>query len=350
MRKDFEKLFQATHPLRMLASEIATYQCTQAQKDGFFSATPPPYNFLANGWVDNYKPPLPPIGCPLEIAKWKFAGQAINCCLAQGFNEESLSNKGLSLLFDPLVDAVLYANMGGGGKIQLRPTVIVLSDYSAIWDADIKLIGYGGSDWGEEEARSIFNLSKSTSTTEINLWDCICEGDSWRTHPDKIQAEIRRRNILIWNFMPFFRGGADSTGASGLPKNCANWKNVCWRLLLKFVLAIAASQIVLAVNKNEMIDVKRKKVSEKFEKEEVEKLKEIVSAKYPIWSVSDGVELQSCERPNIFSINHPCVWKDGKGNPRKTKTGDSLDHSTELIEEILKLPSPIDVLDKPVDE
>src|ERR1039458_6840062 len=144
--------------LRELAKKIAQYGCQAAHKDYFFSAAPPPYNFLANGEANAYTP-LSPIECPLRIAEWKFPGPSLNCCLERGFNDSPEPNphsglRGLSLLFDPLVDAALAANTGislGGFAPQSGATVIVLTDYGAIWDKTIKVIGYTRPDWGEDE-------------------------------------------------------------------------------------------------------------------------------------------------------------------------------------------------------
>src|ERR1017187_7024571 len=89
LRTDFEKHFKLTGssvPLRGLAQKIAQYGCDAARKDCFFSAAPPPYNFLANGEVNAYTP-LSPIECPLKIAEWKFPGQSLNCCLERGFED-----------------------------------------------------------------------------------------------------------------------------------------------------------------------------------------------------------------------------------------------------------------------
>jgi hypothetical protein len=259
MRRHFNKLFPASDLLRRLASEISSYQCAQARQNCFFSAKPPPFNFLANGEVTGCQP-VPPINCPLEIAEWKFPKTKINCCLAQGFNDESSSNKGLAVLFDPLVDAVLNANIGKGNSPQSGSTVIVLSDYGAIGDADINLISYKGGDWGKDEAEGVFDpkrfKTKLISTTEKNLWDCICDGKDWKSSSEILQAEIHQHRILIWNFMPFLRGGADSSDLKALPKpSCLGWLQICMNWLGDFVDSTGAGKVVFCVNKTRMIKI-----------------------------------------------------------------------------------------------
>jgi hypothetical protein len=246
-------------PLRNLAKDISQYPCSSTRQAGFFSAAPPPYNYLANGETANYTP-IGPVACPLQIAHWKFPdANAINCCLDRGFNDDSakLSWLGMSLLFDPLVDAGLAANANCVKSPVAMPqsdsTVIVLSDYGAAYDPDINLVGFSGKDWGEEEAYKVLYPpmpgghinKKQVSRTLVNLWDCICGGSQWQTAGGVIEKAIHKQKILVWNFMPFLRGGGDSMEDGAIPLGaCVGWIQTCLKWLGDFVHHVNPAQVV----------------------------------------------------------------------------------------------------------
>ena len=273
LRADFEKHFKLTGsiiPLRGLAQKIAQYECHRARTDCFFSAAPPPYNFLANGEANAYTP-LSPIECPLKIAEWKFNRPSLNCCLERGFSDipDYSPTLGLSMLFDPLVDAVLAANTGislGGFAPKSGATVIVLTDYGAIWDKTIKVIGYTRPDWGEDETVNILHppppaSRKQLSPTIYNLWECLCP-PGWRTNTDLIGQTLRKKNILIWNLIPFFRGGSGSSSDAELPHpKCGHWLEICMNWLCEFYAGVNACKIVLCVNKARLIGINGQGIS-----------------------------------------------------------------------------------------
>jgi hypothetical protein len=351
MRKKFQSLFPKGSSLRNLASEIANYQCQQARQNCFFSAKPPPFNFLANGETTGYKPLTPPINCPLEIAEWKFHTKKINCCLAQGFNEESSSNRGLALLFDPLVDAVLNANIGKGSSPQKGSTVIVLSDYGAIYDLGINVIGYNGSvaDWGLEEAQKTLRppmphgriVRKQVSPTLINLWDCLCGDNKWQEHGNAwlnnnspIRDAIKNRNVLIWNFMPFFRGGSGSAADAELPDpKCNGWLQTCLDWLGDFVENVGAYKVVFCVNKKRIIQIpsKHDQPVSLSDFNKPKNLRGITPGKLaPLFKLKQG---------GVFVLNHPSSWWRKSSND-----------CSSLKEIIHKDIHPSDILDQPVDE
>ena len=263
MRLAFDSRYPQSHPLRKLAEIIAKYDCKQAQQACFFSAIPPPYNFLANGETSGYSP-LPQINCPLDIAHWRFAGRAINCCLDRGFNDDPAkpSALGLSILFDPLVDAVLAANTGilsGRPRNPAENTLIVLTDYGAAYDPDINLVGFSGTDWGEDETCKVLcpplpggRISpKQVSKTLVNLWDCLCGSPAWRTYqpvpgvPGPIEDAIWKHNIIIWNFIPFLRGSGNSMNNEALPSGkCLQWVQMCLKWLGDLIGFVRPTQIV----------------------------------------------------------------------------------------------------------
>ena len=269
LREEFEKNpgTDAKSCLRKLAAEIAAYPCVAAQADSFFSARPPPFNFLANGKTRNYQP-LKKIGCPTAIAQWKFSNRALNCCLAQGFAdlepEADAADPGLSLLFDPLVDAFLAAHLKEG-PLKLGGTVIVLSDFGAIYDPSIRVVGFSGNDWGEDETNTVLKLPFALGTftgrgldksTRV-LTNCLGATAQKKGSPANSFSEIvTSRNVFVWNFMPFFRGGADSGDDVALPDpKCSNvkWQQECLLWLDQFLTCVEASKVVLCVNKSRLL-------------------------------------------------------------------------------------------------
>ena len=359
-RHDFEigPGTQSHTDLRKLAKTIAEYDCLQARQACFFSAKPPPYNFLANGETTNYVP-LSPVPCPLQVAYWKFGGASpLNCCLERGFNDGSAAPSclGMSLLFDPLIDGVLAANANclhtPVAMPQRHSTIIVLSDYGPAWDPAIKLVGFSGKDWGQEEAENVIwpptiggQINRNqVSATLVNLWNCLVESEEWQTDqrltekPSKIADAIRTKNILVWNFMPFLRGGYESSGASGLPQNMGWWRATCWQWLRSFAFAVDASQVVFAMNKANIIDLRNSAAvrnhtpDKKFEPAEIEDYFKKF-AKETKCSADDASASVTCPtyeplvnaaglRIPVFQINHPASWI-GKG-------GKSRSHCQEL--------------------
>jgi hypothetical protein len=320
--------------LRNLARDISGYDCFAARQACFFSAIPPSFNFLANGITSNYTP-LASIDCPLEIAYWKSSGHTpLTCCLYRGFNDSIASAAcfGLSMLFDPLVDAVLAANAncvtGSVSLPQPGSSVIVISDYAAIYDPSINLLGFRGNDWGTEEAVKVLSppmsggriMEEQVSTTLVNLWDCLCEGDSWQTNPAEIEVAIRNKKILLWNFVPFLRGGVASTGASGLPRSRRLWLLACWDWLRRFTSAVDASQVILAVNKGAIMDLRLGPSAPVQQSIPEKQLKEYFGK---IARKQTCAQNASCQAPSyapltdgagrtipVFQVNHPASWSN----------------------------------------
>jgi len=338
---DSSGLTQGGSGLRKLASDIASYDCNSAKQACFFSANPPPYNFLANGVTKNYAP-LTPINCPLTIAEWKFPGSKLTCCLGQGFSKplQSPPNRGLSLLFDPAVDAFIAANAGLGTTTPKAAitgaTVIVLSDFGAIYDKEVRLIGYSGNDWGEQEANDFLSgypsgakllpNRKKMGTTFNNLFDCLC-GARWDSPQTNLAGAIASKNVLVWNFMPFMRSGAQSSGSSGLPSRCSTWRSVCWQWLIAFLQDVGASKVILAVNKSAFFDVNRhgRTPTNPINAAELADLSQQVGVS-ALWPAPPTSKI-----PDFYQINHPGAWGG------ENKKGESLSHCNEL-KKILGLP------------
>lgn len=302
MRKQFESSFSSTSPrsLRKLAEDIAEFKCADAKNACFFSASPPPYNFLANGVATNYQR-LTPITSPFGIARWKFPKAKINCCLERGFCDVEItpSSLGLSLMFDPMVDAFLAANTGISSGTYTNPTVktlIILSDYGAIFDRAINVIGFNGNDWGEDETWKILrpptpiNRNKFDKTLG-NLLDSICGGNSWQTNPAMIESAINNKSIFLWNFMPFLRGGEESSN-DGLPIHGCTWLNQCLIWLDLLVSIIKPHQVVWCTNSDikEMVLVRVKKLT--LHKNPCKAKAQFNGKDY-----------------DTHVLNHPCSWK-----------------------------------------
>ncbi len=271
LRRQFEIQFPNignTNSLRGLALRISGYAYAQARQACFFSATPPPCNFLANGETSNYSPPSPPIQCPLNLAQWKFPGRPVNCCIERGFaeNTEEAPTLGLSLLFDPLVDAALAAHtqiLAGHFRLPHGAKLIVLSDYGAIWDREIKLMGYNGPDWGEHETNEILcpvmpsgkvQLTQGeVGKTLFKLWNCLCP--TWSKDPESLSQALQ--NVLFWNFMPFLRGSSGSSSEAELPDpKCGDWRKICMDWLGDFVEYTNPRRIVFCVNKEKILSIR----------------------------------------------------------------------------------------------
>jgi hypothetical protein len=247
-------------PERILAADIGGTDCISGSSIGFH---PPVYNFLANGDASipiASLPRLPTADPPRLLGAWKFCTPSPTCCQRQGFDDcNRHSVKGVSLLFDPLVDAFLLANCAHHGNPSAPPkrTVIVLTDYGPVFDKDVNLqlpgTGTPCKDWASREIRRVFNSHPSHNwkpgrrrkiwrhdlTTEY-LMKAICGARPW------LPCKIACRGVWVWNFIPFLRGGFCSCGMAGLPYGgslASGWVHQCLEWLCRFSRLVNATQI-----------------------------------------------------------------------------------------------------------
>lgn len=284
-REDFNEAFPDGSELRELAKEIAGLGFNEAKDLGILKANPPPYNFLANGETETNDYGKIELYCPLGFAKWKFGKDLEmtgHCCELElskfekdpkkfgrlhGFGEnKNESVKGLSFLFDPLVDAFLAPHFlplkENSSKVEKEApegtapgTVIVLSDYGAIGDTDNEIINYNDNDekhkieWAEHIMNDVLKVnSKQDNTTKNILSSVYMDKEKWKENSDLICKSIREKNVYVWNFFPFMRGGKSSTDAKALPKKEGGCWNKCSEWLLRFATSLNVKNIVICTN------------------------------------------------------------------------------------------------------
>jgi hypothetical protein len=151
------------------------------------------------------------------------------------------NDNGLSILFDPLVDALLLWNIT---KPSTRSsTVLVLTDYYPL----LKCNAHPGCDWGEKETERYW---LPYTGGHDQTWRLLLQAIWPKLDPRagiEVANRASERGVYIWNFMPFFRGGCSSSGAKGLPSG-SKWHNRCFQWLKSFVDCVGADSIIFAAN------------------------------------------------------------------------------------------------------
>ena len=248
-RSDFDLWFPQDSPLRRTATEIATTDAQAYPNEDDKSRLD---NFIANGQTGSayqFPPPLPRDAPAWSaLAQWKHGQELsqLSTWAKHGFADGTRSSpRGAALLFDPFVDAFLAAHMKHGGAIPKGCQVIILSDYYPL-DAVSPAIPKGfQNDWGLEEMRNTLNGTSGKDLTTRKLFNCLFDENGWQGNPDRIAQIICDKHLLLWNFLPFFRGGDKAGGALGLPTK-GPWRFYCWDFMKKFLEATQASRIVFA--------------------------------------------------------------------------------------------------------
>ena len=236
-RQNFDGWIPCGGQLRDLATRVASLDFSCFGNPKYL-----PHNFLANGEVGGawHKPAsysLP------EIREWKSnyrSNPPLTLYEEHGFAHVNgpLSRRGMALLFDPFVDAFLAAHLHRSGSIPRDCTVIVLSDYFTF---DGLGVIPGSGDWGEMETRKLLEGQVSDPTTR-KLYDCLFGKGKWEGEKSAIIGGIVSKNILLWNFLPMFRGGTIAT--IGVPP-AGSWQISCWEFLSEFLTAVGARRVVL---------------------------------------------------------------------------------------------------------
>ena len=229
--------------LRKLACDIASVGWTQAKSLGLLTAAPAPFNLLSNGetnsgWV------APTQLFPNELLAWKHAANGFTCPAIRG----------LSLLFDPFVDACLLIEARkAGGPFKTKTKVLVLTDYDSLKNVIGEMAVMIGQDWAAVATGNFFK-AKNLGLAGNNFFKALLGKDSisevQNMGTKEICAAFGSHNLLLWNYFPFLRGGYDCVGMSGLPdpNNCA-WIQYCDERLMDFLECVNADRVVFAANK-----------------------------------------------------------------------------------------------------
>ncbi len=284
MRRQFDTWVPPKSPLRNIAAEIA--QLNALAWPSFLSrAGKEPSNILANAelattWTgpSNYS--------MRSILEWKGTPPALH-----GFASKSKQScRGISLLFDPFVDAFLAAHFSTGSAIEPGCTVLVLTDYYPAASSN-----HPTTDWGETETRNILSgRVNGQNSTITQLFDALFGKSSWRAQATTIADGIVGQRLLLWNFFPMFRGPGTPTGSAGLP-TAGDWRLKCWDLLCKFLIAVNASRTVLA-SSQAMLPIPRNS-SQKVNLNNI-----------TLPGLRSPLPLLHCKN-GIHRISHPSSWK-----------------------------------------
>jgi len=177
-----------------------------------------------------------------NIAAWKGH--------SHGF---SGATNGLSIRFDPFVDAALYAvrrNYGEG------TTVLVLTDYYPWQELRAEYMADGK--WAEREVARFLNgfePSNGKEQTGVNILKAVTGKQSInqiRNSPECVEEAFFQHRLLLWNYFPFARGGTEKTGHRGLPGmrdgDSLEWMVLCEAWLAAFCAAVNAKCVAFAAN------------------------------------------------------------------------------------------------------
>jgi hypothetical protein len=260
MRARFDQWFDHSHPLRRLAVDIAGMRASRAAPFISTASQHHPFNFLANGVTGSpYDLPVKDKDHKTALAVWKLALSEGNAAL-HGFGEADQPLKGLSLLFDPVVDFSLASHMFRNGILPANPIVMVLTDYYPIdqryviptiercWSPIPK-----DNDWGARETAS-YNDPVNWADAMYYLKWALLNVDA-KSSPRPLQNVpanpalelIVENDLLLWNFLPMFRGGTKAVGIEGLPTG-DEYKLICIDWMMRFAEAVNASVVLLCFN------------------------------------------------------------------------------------------------------
>jgi hypothetical protein len=169
LRTGFATEYNKDSCFRRLASRISTLDERTAQKIGLFDLHEShayPANFLVNGSDETFRPVWtthqePDCLSLYDLASWKFdmPGSFDAKTSRYGFNNHLKGSRGLSLLFDPLIDAFIELNRAAA--IQ-KSFVIVLTDVYPFYLCNSDMLT--GRDWGSEQTRKYLNGTETGAT------------------------------------------------------------------------------------------------------------------------------------------------------------------------------------------
>jgi hypothetical protein len=251
LRKECDSHFRDDSCLRKIAFDIASLEWADAKRYGLINANPAPYNLLSNGetgpeWT------IPTQILPDDLIAWKKG--------ANGFGGSTY--RGLSLMFDPFVDACLMVEAKVRHGSFRQTNVLVLTDYYPLKHVIGEMSVLPGEDWAAIATGGFFK-AKELGTTGNNLLKALFEKTSIedvrgiiKTDPEAVSTQLTKYHLLIWNYFPFMRGGSDCEGMNGLPTSKCDWIAYCDGLLLKFLKCVKAAKVVFAMNRG-VKDIRR---------------------------------------------------------------------------------------------
>jgi hypothetical protein len=276
LRQTFKLIIQAYPSLGVLANDIATVEesCTgkflsKRRASRWYNN---PANFLVNGaWeeeTDSRPRPLDPKlfqhkcsrvaaleGFLAELRKWKARGSTTEAqANTLGYSLGPSANRGLSLLFDPLVDFTLLVQWLCCGRLPEKPTVLVMSDFYPLGLVAEEMLEE--HDWAQsygEWFMDVTNWVEATDPTTRRLAKVLKSNTTGTELCDPAMPKssvlfVGNYNILIWNFFPFFRGGFSSTGSAGLPPSASVYRNACFVWMIRFLKAVDAGRLLIATS------------------------------------------------------------------------------------------------------
>jgi hypothetical protein len=309
IRQDFQNAFDDAHCLRLLAREIASLTDSRAGATGLLhlkDCVEYPGNFLANG-AQRFVPPTSIHGLTdslhySDLAAWKFKNPSTfaNKSSKHGFSTDELtSDQGLSLLFDPLVDAFIELNRESTWADSL---VVVLTDFYpfSLCYSEIE----SGQDWAAKETSAYINRPEYGGTTGP-LFHALTGDD-----PVESLEKLRDRGIFLWNLFPFFRGGVGHSGASGLPTNI-KWLDLGFSWLARFLECVKAHTVILACSGDVFPHLRPSgnKVSREVQLSNPSSLPWVWADRNLPWKT---IEQLPCKK--LYRIHHPASWnRERKG-------------------------------------
>lgn len=222
LRISFETRFSKDSGLRRLARRIATLDGSAAQKIGLFDlegSVAYPANFLVNGSDEAFTPVSTTFQEPdcsnlYDLALWKFGNDmAINSKSSRyGFNNTFKGSKGLSLLFDPLIDSFIALSRTAPIR---NSFVIVLTDFYPFFLCCSDMVT--GMDWGSEQTSKYLNGSAKDDSLRPVV-SALSEIFPQQGRENCLE-EIRRSRSVHLEFLPFFPWGSCALRRNRSSKN-----------------------------------------------------------------------------------------------------------------------------------
>lgn len=308
LRTGFTTEYNKDSCFRRLANKISTLDEHTAQKIGLFElhkSRAYPANFLVNGSDETFKPVWtthqePDCLSLYDLAGWKFdVSSAFDAKPTRyGFNNHLKGSRGLSLLFDPLIDTFIELNRGSIGK----SFVIVLTDFYPFYLCNSDMLT--GRDWGSEQTRNYLSGTETGATLGpiVAALSEVFHRQGTENGTEKFEG----LGVYLWNFFPFFRGGAGHSGGIGLPET-AKWVEKALEWLSIFLECVKAHTVVLACS--DWVFPHHKDIN-KCHENLVGKYRDEFSWN---WSKGDMNLIpnnlyQTLPCTNIFRIYHPALW------------------------------------------
>jgi hypothetical protein len=264
LRLLFATEFGSSNELRKLAADIARAEMSaflcrgrRRTKDRVVDY---PLNFLANGSVAESRKPKkftlpeePPNTASGKEDREYARLEAVYSHLRDwkySCKDQFFTSPGLALLFDPWVDTSLAAHLLQSKKLPDRPTVILLSDYyplGALLQGSRGILEAfaDGTDWAESLVR--YNLALTTwpdkDVTARKLYRALRPGVKDPSEDYVTELFVKNR-LLLWNFLPMFRGGFDHSNQSGLPSGDL-WVEECLSWTRRFLRAVKPANLLV---------------------------------------------------------------------------------------------------------